>query len=67
MRRPRHRSSSGDVWDFVTSLHPATCETKGESVRRLASVDPARPAKASSEGWRLRLRPNICPPSDQFD
>jgi hypothetical protein len=55
MRRLRHRSSPGDVW------------TKGESARRLASVDAVRSAKASSEGWRLRLRPNICPLRDQFD
>jgi hypothetical protein len=35
-----------------------TCGTKGESACCLVSVGPARTAKASSEGWRLRLRPN---------
>jgi hypothetical protein len=35
-----------------------TCGTKGESARCLVSVGAARAAKASSEGWRLRLRPN---------
>jgi hypothetical protein len=34
------------------------CRAKGKSVCHLVSVDPARSAKASSEGWRLRLRPN---------
>jgi hypothetical protein len=33
-------------------------ETKGKSARCLVSVGAARTAKASSEGWRLRLRPN---------
>jgi hypothetical protein len=31
-----------------------------KSVSRLVSVGAARLAKASSEGWRLRLRPNRC-------
>jgi hypothetical protein len=31
------------------------------------SVSSAAAAKTSSEGWRLCLRPNICPPRDQFD
>jgi hypothetical protein len=44
--------------DLVIGLRPAPCRAKGESVRRLVSVDPTRSAKASSEGWRLRLRPN---------
>jgi hypothetical protein len=44
--------------DLVIGLRPAPCRAKGKSVRRLVSVDPARSAKASSEGWRLRLRPN---------
>jgi hypothetical protein len=35
-----------------------TCGTKGESARCLVSVGAARTAKASSEGWRVRLRPN---------
>jgi hypothetical protein len=55
MRRPRHRSSSEDVG------------VKGESARHLVFIGAARTAKASNEGWRLRLRPNICPPRDQFD
>jgi hypothetical protein len=53
--------------DLVTGLRPATRGTKGKSASRLVSVGAARLAKASSEGWRLRLRPNICPPRDQFD
>jgi hypothetical protein len=51
----------------LTGLRPMTCGAKGESARRLVSVGAARTAKASSEGWRLRLCPNICPPRDQFD
>jgi hypothetical protein len=35
-----------------------TYGTKGESVRCLVSVGAARTAKASSEGWCLRFRPN---------
>jgi hypothetical protein len=35
-----------------------TYGTKGEPVRCLVSVGPMTAAKASSEGWRLRLRPN---------
>jgi hypothetical protein len=58
MRRPRHRSSSDDMGGGGA---------KGESARRLVSIGAARTTKASSEGWRLRLRPNICPPRDQFD
>jgi hypothetical protein len=46
-------------WDnLVTGLRPATRGTKGKSASRLVSVGAARLAKASSEGWRLRLRPN---------
>jgi hypothetical protein len=48
-------------------LRLATRGTKGKSASRLVFVGAARLAKASSEGWRLRLRPNICPPRDQFD
>jgi hypothetical protein len=44
--------------DLVTGLRSATRGTKGKSASRLASVGAARLAKASSEGWRLRLRPN---------
>jgi hypothetical protein len=36
-------------------------ETKGKSSRCLVSVGAARTAKASSEGWRLRLRPQHLP------
>jgi hypothetical protein len=39
-------------------LRPATRGTKGKSASRLVFVGAARLAKASSEGWRLRLRPN---------
>jgi hypothetical protein len=39
-----------------------TYGTKGESARCLVSVGAARTAKASNEGWRLRLRPNIVVP-----
>jgi hypothetical protein len=35
-----------------------TCGTKGEPACFLVSVGPTITAKASSEGWRLRLRPN---------
>jgi hypothetical protein len=51
----------------ISCLRPATRGTKGKSASRLVSVGAARLAKASSEGWRLRLRPNICPPRDRFD
>jgi hypothetical protein len=44
--------------DFVTGLRPVTYGAKGESARCLVSVGPTITAKASSEGWRLRLRPN---------
>jgi hypothetical protein len=40
-------------------LHPATHGAKGKSASRLVFVGAAWLAKASSEGWRLRLRPNI--------
>jgi hypothetical protein len=46
--------------DLVTGLRPATRGTKGRTASRLASVGEARTVKASSEGWRLRLRPNSC-------
>jgi hypothetical protein len=36
-------------------------EAKGKSARCLVSVGAARAAKASSEGWRLRLCPNRRP------
>jgi hypothetical protein len=44
--------------DLVTGLRPMTYETKGERVRCVVSVGPTTAAKASSEGWRLGLRPN---------
>jgi hypothetical protein len=44
--------------DLVTGLRPVAYEVKGKSARCLVSVGAARTAKASSEGWRLRLRPN---------
>jgi hypothetical protein len=46
--------------DLVTCLRPVTYGTKGEPARCLVSVGPTIMAKASSEGWRLRLRPNNC-------
>jgi hypothetical protein len=39
-------------------LRPAAYETKGKSARCLVTDGAASTAKASSEGWRLRLRPN---------
>jgi hypothetical protein len=39
-------------------LRPATRGAKGKSASRLVFVGAAWLAKASSEGWRLRLRPN---------
>jgi hypothetical protein len=44
--------------DLVTGLRLVAYETKGKSARCLVSVGAARTAKASSEGWRLRLHPN---------
>jgi hypothetical protein len=44
--------------DLVTGLRSVTYGTKGEPARCLVSVGPAITTKASSEGWRLRLRPN---------
>jgi hypothetical protein len=45
--------------DLVTCLRSPARGTKGKSASRLVSVGAARLAKASSKGWRLRLRPNI--------
>jgi hypothetical protein len=39
-------------------LRPATRGAKSKSASRLVFVGAAWLAKASSEGWRLRLRPN---------
>jgi hypothetical protein len=47
--RPRRRSSSDVVWG------------EGCPARCLVSVGPTTAAKASSEGWRLCLRPNTRP------
>jgi hypothetical protein len=40
-----------------------TCGTKGEPFYYLVSAGPTITAKASSEGWRLRLRPNKAQPT----
>ena len=45
--------------DLVTGLCPMSYGAKGVPARCLVSVGPTTTAKASSEGWRLRLRPNI--------
>jgi hypothetical protein len=44
--------------DLVVGLRPMSYGAKGVLARCLVSVGPATTAKASSEGWRLRLRPN---------
>jgi hypothetical protein len=44
--------------DLATGLRPMMYGAKGEPARCLVSVGPTITAKASSEGWRLRLRPN---------
>jgi hypothetical protein len=44
--------------DLVTGLRPVTYGTKGRPAHCLVSVGPAITVKASSEGWRPRLRPN---------
>jgi hypothetical protein len=44
--------------DLVTGLRPMSYGAKGVPARCLVSVGPTTAAKASSEGWRLRLRPN---------
>jgi hypothetical protein len=51
--------------DLVTGLRPMTYGAKGEPARCLVSVGPTITAKASSEGWRLRLRPNIVQVTDR--
>ena len=47
--------------DLVTGLHPMSYGAKGVPAHCLVSVGPTTTAKALSEGWRLRLRPNISP------
>jgi hypothetical protein len=44
--------------DLVTGLRPMSYGAKGVPARCLVSVGPTTTSKASSEGWRLRLRPN---------
>jgi hypothetical protein len=44
--------------DLVVGLHPMSNGAKGVLASCLVSVGPATTAKSSSEGWRLRLRPN---------
>jgi hypothetical protein len=44
--------------DLVIGLRPMSYGEKGVLARCLVSVGPMTTAKASSEGWRLRLRPN---------
>jgi hypothetical protein len=44
--------------DLVTGLRPMLYGAKGVPARCLISVGPTTTAKASSEGWCLRLRPN---------
>jgi hypothetical protein len=44
--------------DLVTGLRPMSYGAKGVPARCLVSVGPMTTTKASSEGWRLRLRPN---------
>jgi hypothetical protein len=44
--------------DLVVGLRPMSYGARGVLARCLVSVGPTTTAKASSEGWRLRLRPN---------
>jgi hypothetical protein len=44
--------------DLVTGLRPMSYGAKGVPARCLVSVGPTTTTTASSEGWRLRLRPN---------
>jgi hypothetical protein len=70
MQRPRGARYNGSdrTWaseldeaarwdDLVAGLRLMSCETKGVP-GRFISVGPTTTAKASSEGWRLCLRPN---------
>jgi hypothetical protein len=45
--------------DLVAGLRLMSYRAKGVPARCLVSVGPTTSTKASSEGWRLRLRPNI--------
>jgi hypothetical protein len=44
--------------DLVVGLRLMSYGAKGVLARCLVSVGPVTTAKASGEGWRLRLRPN---------
>jgi hypothetical protein len=79
MQRPRRARYNGPdhTWaseldeaarwdDLVAGLRLMSYGAKGVPAR-FVSVGPTTAAKASSGGWRLCLRPNICPPRDQFD
>jgi hypothetical protein len=44
--------------DLVIGLRPMSYGAKGVPARCLVSAGPTILAKASSEGWRLRLRLN---------
>jgi hypothetical protein len=44
--------------DLVMGLRPMSYGAKGVPARCLVSVGATTTAKVSSEGWRLRLRPN---------
>jgi hypothetical protein len=70
MQRPRRARYNGPdrTWaseldeaarwdDLVVGLRPMPYQAKGVPAR-FVSVGPATAAKASSEGWRLCLRPN---------
>jgi hypothetical protein len=46
--------------DLVAGLRPMSYGAKGVPARCLVSIGPTTTANASSEGWRLRLRPNRC-------
>jgi hypothetical protein len=44
--------------DLVAGLRLMSYGAKGVPARCLVSVGPTTATKVSSEGWRLRLRPN---------
>jgi hypothetical protein len=44
--------------DLVTGLRPMSYGAMGVPAHCLVFVGPTTTAKASSKGWRLRLRPN---------
>jgi hypothetical protein len=53
--------------DLATGLRPMMYGAKGEPARCLVSVGPTITAKASSEGWRLRLRLSHLVPKTSLD